>query len=79
MSKETPLPKGWSWSDMIMKKHNVIVKNPYTGVERELTPIQEAVYSTVIGAEMVGNYTIMHQGLNWFKQYHADIYMDLLD
>tara|TARA_R100000808_G_C2121205_1_gene132456 strand:- start:487 stop:726 length:240 start_codon:yes stop_codon:yes gene_type:complete len=79
MSKDIPLPKGWKWSDMMLAEHNVVVKNPYTGVERELTPIQEAVYSTIRGAEMIGHYTIMQQGLNWFRQYYADIYMDLLD
>lgn len=74
-----PPPKGWHWEEMNILEHNVIVTNPYTGVEVELTPIQEAVYSTIKGAEMLGQVRIMHQGLNWFKQHYAKIYMDLLD
>ena len=81
MSKvnKTPLPRGWKWDDLNLYEHNVKVKNPYTGVERELTPIQEAVYSTIKGAEMCGMVHIMRQGLDWYRQYYADIYMDLLD
>ena len=77
--KDTPIPRGWEWDSLLLLDHDVVVEHPYTKQKILLTPLQEAVYSTIKGAEMLGQWVIVKQGVNWFKQYHADIYMDLLD
>jgi len=55
------------------------IANPYTGESVELPPEAVAVYDTIKGAEMLGNYDLMNKGIRWFQQYYPKEYMVLLD
>jgi hypothetical protein len=44
-----------------------------------LTPEAIAVYDTIKGCEMIGDYKMMEKGLRWFRQYFPAEYMILLD
>ena len=55
------------------------IKNPYSGELVELSPDAIAVYDTIKGAEMLGNYDTMKKGIAWFQQYYPKEYMVLLD
>jgi len=55
------------------------ITNPYSGESIELSPEAVAVYDTIKGAEMLGNYDTMNKGLKWFQQYYPNEYMTLLD
>lgn len=57
----------------------VEVKNPFSGEGVMLTPEAVAVYDTIKVCEMVGDYTMMQKGLDWFRQYFPEEYMILLD
>lgn len=55
------------------------IKNPYSGQEIELSPDAVAVYDTIKGAEMIGNYDHMEKGIQWFQKFYPKEYMALLD
>lgn len=55
------------------------IKNPYSGESIELPPEAVAVYDTIKGAEMLGNYDTVQKGLDWFRQYYPNEYFLLLD
>ena len=55
------------------------ITNPYSGQSVELPPEAVAVYDTIKGAEMLGNYDLMNKGIRWFQQYYPKEYMVLLD
>ena len=53
--------------------------NPFSGESAELTQAAAAIYDTIKGAEMLGEYDVVRQGLDWFRTKHAKEYMTLLD
>ena len=53
--------------------------NPFSGETAELTQAAAAIYDTIKGAEMMGEYDVVRQGLDWFMSKHAKEYMTLLD
>lgn len=55
------------------------ITNPYSGESVELPPEAVAVYDTIKGAEMLGQYDTVEKGLDWFRQYYPKEYMVLLD
>jgi hypothetical protein len=55
------------------------ITNPYSGESVELPPEAVAVYDTIKGAEMLGQYDTVQKGLDWFRQYYPKEYMVLLD
>jgi hypothetical protein len=57
----------------------VEVKNRFSGEGVTLTPEAVAVYDTIMGCEMTGDYKTMRKGLDWFRQYFPAEYMVLLD
>jgi len=57
----------------------VFVSNPYSGEGVTLTPEAVAVYDTIKGCEMVGDYKTMEKGLDWFAENFPKEYMILLD
>jgi hypothetical protein len=57
----------------------VLVRNPFTSEGVMLTPEAIAVYDTIKGCEMIGDYEKMQKGLDWFRQYFPEEYMVLLD
>jgi hypothetical protein len=56
-----------------------LVRNPFSGEGVVLTPEAIAVYDTIKGCEMIGDYKMMEKGLHWFRQYFPAEYMILLD
>jgi hypothetical protein len=56
-----------------------LVRNPFSGEGVVLTPEAIAVYDTIKGCEMIGDYKMMEKGLRWFRQYFPAEYMVLLD
>ena len=57
----------------------VEVKNPFSGEGVMLTPEAVAVYDTIMGSEMIGDYKSVRKGLDWFRKYFPEEYMVLLD
>jgi hypothetical protein len=57
----------------------VFVENPFSGRGCTLTPEAVAVYDVIRGAEMLGQYELVRQGLDWFREHFPAEYMTLLD
>ena len=55
------------------------IENPFSGVVVNCPPDFVAVYDTIKGAEILGNYEHMDKGLAWARQYYPELYMKLLD
>jgi len=64
---------------MVLDKDNVEVKNPFSGESVMLTPEAVAVYDTIRGCEMFGDYKKVRKGLDWFRKHYPAEYMVLLD
>jgi hypothetical protein len=62
-----------------MDSENVTVANPFSGDYYELTPEEVAVYDYLKGCEMIGDYTGLRKGLEWFMENNSKAYMTLLD
>ena len=56
-----------------------MVKNNLSGEEVELEPDAVAVFDSVKGAELIGEYEKVRQGCAWFRKYFPKEYMVLLD
>ena len=63
----------------IMDKEPQEIANPYTGEKALLTPEAIAVYDTIKGAEMMGQYETMEKGIAWFQANYPKEYFVLLD
>ena len=57
----------------------VEVRNPFSGESCVLTPEAVAVYDTISGANMMGDYKTARLGLDWFQEHFPKEYMVLLD
>lgn len=64
---------------MVLDETPVEVSNPFSGESCMLTPEAVAVYDTMKGAEMMGDYNTLWKGLDWFRKYFPAEYMVLLD
>ena len=64
---------------IIYDKEPVMVKNPFSGDECLLTPEAVTVYDVIKGAEMLGDYSTVRKGINWFIDNFPKEYMVLLD
>ena len=60
--------------------------NPFSGDSYKLSPVEEAVYSVIMGAQMIPGYMTnselqknVRKGLDWFRENNAEAYMVLLD
>lgn len=58
---------------------NEVITNPFSGESITLSPEAVAVYDTIMGCQLIGDYKTMRKGLDWFRQYYAEAYMVLLD
>ena len=74
-TEERKLPFGC----VIMDEAPVKVTNRMSGESCMLEPDAVAVYDTIKGCELVGDYTVMRKGLDWFRKYFPAEYMVLLD
>jgi hypothetical protein len=63
----------------IYDEDNVEVRNPFSGDTAVLTPEEVAVYDYLKGCELMGDYTGLRRGLEWFMKKNPDAYMTLLD
>ena len=57
----------------------VTIKNRFSGQATTMPAFAVAVYDVIIGAEMMGQWDLVRQGLDWFKRYFAEQYMVVLD
>ena len=65
--------------DCVVLEHSEEIKNPFTGEKVMLPPDAVAVYDTIKGAELIGNYSHLRKGIAWFQKHEPDAYMKLLD
>ena len=64
---------------LVLDSGPVEVKNRFGGASCMLTPDAVAVYDTIMGAELFGQYKTMQKGLTWFRKHYPNEYMILLD
>jgi len=57
----------------------VVVMNRFGGDSCVLVPEAVAVYDSIMGAEMLGQYQMVQWGCAWFKEHYPKEYMILLD
>jgi hypothetical protein len=57
----------------------VEVTNPFSGEGCLLEPDAVAVYDMITGGNLTGNYELVRQGCDWFRQHFPKQYMILLD
>ena len=55
------------------------VSNRFSGDSIELPPQAVAMYDVIMGAETLGMYNMVQEGLTWFRQHHPKAFMILLD
>ena len=49
------------------------IQNPFSGETVNCPPDFVAVYDTIKGAELMGEYEHMDKGLNWARQYYPEL------
>ena len=64
---------------MILDSEPVLVSNPFSGESCMLSPEAVAVYDTIQGCQITGDYKNMRKGLDWFMEHFPNEYMTLLD
>lgn len=64
---------------VVLDSEPVLVKNPFSGEGVMLVPEAVAVYDSIQGAELSGDYKTMRKGLDWFRKFFPQEYMVLLD
>lgn len=72
---DRPLP----FDCKIYDKEAQKIENKLGGGSCYLEPDAIAVYDTIKGAEMLGNYETVQDGCEWFRKYFPEEYMILLD
>jgi len=85
--KYTKYPYDISETLLLEEGHEMLtVENPFSKEKYRLTPIEESVYSMIMGAQLMPGYEknqkliqIVRDGLNWFRDNNAKAYMTLLD
>lgn len=55
------------------------IANRFSGESVMLPPDAIAVYDSILGAEMFGDYKRVRKGLDWFRKHFPAEYMVLLD
>ena len=55
------------------------ITNPFSGESITLSPEAVAVYDTIQGCQIIGDYKTMEKGLDWFRRHFPEAYMVLLD
>jgi hypothetical protein len=67
------------FKDIFIGTQSEVVTNPFSGESCTLTPEAVAVYDTIKGCEMFGDYKGVRKGLDWFRKEFPEEYMVLLD
>ena len=63
----------------IIDTQPVKVTNQFSGESVMLEPVAVAVYDCIKGAEMLQDYKMVEEGLEWFSRNYPKEYMVLLD
>ena len=67
------------YKDIFVVEMSEFITNPYSGQGIMLSPEEVAVYDTIKGCEMFGDYDGVRKGINWLINNNAEAYMVLLD
>jgi hypothetical protein len=67
------------YKNMFVGTESELISNPFSGESILLKPEAVAVYDTLRGCEMLGDYKGLRKGLDWFRQHFPAEYMILLD
>jgi hypothetical protein len=67
------------YKDIFVGEVDEFITNPFSGEGIMLTPEEVAVYDTLKGCELVGDYAGVRKGISWFIENNAEAYMVLLD
>jgi len=67
------------YKDIMIGSESEMITNPFSGEQCLLTPEAVAVYDTLKGCEIFGDYAGLRAGLNWFREFFPAEYMVLLD
>lgn len=65
--------------DCIVGTESETIQNPFSGESILLVPEAVAVYDTIMGAQMFGDWKTVRKGLDWFRRHFPEEYMVLLD
>ena len=84
MKNKQKLPK---WFEGELYEEGAVVRNRFSGEEYELNNVELSMYDFVMGATMMmelgmhhdGMVTNLRKGLDWFRKHNAKAYMVLLD
>jgi len=67
------------YKDIFIGEVSEYITNPFSGQGIMLSPEEVAVYYTLKGCEIFGDYDGLRKGINWFIENNAEAYMVLLD
>ena len=67
------------YKDIFVGEVDEFITNPFSGEGIMLTPEEVAVYDTIKGCELFGDYKSLRKGLDWFAENFPKEYMILLD
>ena len=67
------------YKDIFVGVDNEVITNPFSGQSVSLTPEAVAVYDTIKGCELFGDYDGVRKGLDWFMKNFPKEYFILLD
>jgi hypothetical protein len=67
------------YKDLFVGTESELITNPFSGDSVVLKPEAVAVYDTLRGCEMFGDYKGLQKGLDWFRRNFPKEYMILLD
>ena len=67
------------YKDIFIGEASEYITNPFSGEGIMLSPEEVAVYDTLKGCEIFGDYEGLRKGINWFIENNAEAYMVLLD
>ena len=85
--KYTKFPYDMEQVTFLEEGHEMLtIENPFSKETYRLTPVEESVYSMIMGSQMMPMYmtspglqNIVRKGLDWFRDNNAKAYMTLLD
>ena len=67
------------FKDIIVGTESEVITNPFSGESVTLSPEAVAVYDTIRGCELFGDWNGVRKGLDWFRKNYPTEYMVLLD
>jgi hypothetical protein len=67
------------YKDIFVGTESETITNPFSGESCVLTPEAVAVYDTLKGCEIFGDYAGLRKGLDWFIKHFPKEYYILLD